>query len=261
MLTAYFDDSGNYESTSAVIISGFVSTLDQWVRFQHDWNVVLGLPQFDLEHFHMKELRQGKGRFAKFKDNLALQADLFDRLLRVLRIRILKPFAGIILVDDYNRVKQDYQLELLGPPVVVAGMMAISRLMVWKQQNHPDDEIHIVVDQGMSHYGKLDDEVFKRYGFRVVPGVVSKTPPLQGCDFIAWEQHRAASRRVQGPVQEWSEYRRSFLAILERLGASEQDGVSWYFWGEAGMREACDVFGVPRRVAVSAQPEHDEVQS
>src|SRR5690242_20353130 len=67
MLTVYFDDSGSHGSTRALVFSGFAAPLDQWLAFERDWRIVLTLPQFDLEYFHMKELRQGKGRFEKFK--------------------------------------------------------------------------------------------------------------------------------------------------------------------------------------------------
>lgn len=53
MLTAYFDDSGQYGSpkggdTHAVVFAGFVSMVDQWDRFDKDWRDILGMPQFDL---------------------------------------------------------------------------------------------------------------------------------------------------------------------------------------------------------------------
>jgi hypothetical protein len=80
MLTAYFNDSGTHGSTEAFVIGGFVASTEQWELFDRNWAHILAMPQFDLEYFHMRELRMSKGRFARFKDNLRLQTELFDRL-------------------------------------------------------------------------------------------------------------------------------------------------------------------------------------
>jgi hypothetical protein len=64
------------------------------------------MPQFDLEHLHMKELRNWKGRFAKFKNNSSLQRELFDRLQRIMRCRIQETFAVAVFLDDYDRVNK-----------------------------------------------------------------------------------------------------------------------------------------------------------
>ena len=100
MLTAYYDDSGSYGDTKALVVCGFVSSIDQCLLFEQDWNAVLEMPRFDLKHLHMKELRSGKGRFAKFKDNLPLQRDLFERLHDTVRTRTLRTFAGAISLID-----------------------------------------------------------------------------------------------------------------------------------------------------------------
>ena len=149
------------------------------------------MPQFDLKHLHMKELRSGKGRFAKFQDNLKLQRDLFERLHNLLRVRTRRTFAGSVILEDYDKVDKDFRLlEIVGPPLVMAAEMAILKTMRWWKVKGDGQPISFVVDQGMLGYGLLSDRIYARYGTRIVPGNVAQIPPLQGADLAAWEIHR-----------------------------------------------------------------------
>ena len=101
-LTGYFDDSGKEDST-VVCLAGFVTSVDQWLRFDDDWRTVLAMPQFDLTYFHMKEVRQAKKPpFDRFLNNHSLRVDLFDRLLRLLRVRTQQSFGGTVILRDYE---------------------------------------------------------------------------------------------------------------------------------------------------------------
>jgi hypothetical protein len=253
MITAYFDDSGQHGSTPALVVCGFVSSIDRWLLFEKDWSAVLQMPRFDLEHLHMKELRTGKGRFAKFQDNLPLQRDLFERVHDVLSARTMHTVAGSIMLDDYDKVNADYKLsELIGPPLVIAAEFAIVRTVMWWRANHSDQPISILIDQGIDHFGMLDDRIYKRYGFRLVPACVAKTPPLQGSDVAAWEIHRALSGLATGVVKDYRQLRGSFKALLQKLRIdtdSDEDhfNARWFVMDEAELRRVSDVMQLPLR--------------
>ena len=250
MITAYYDDSGSYGDTKALVVCGFVSSIDQWLLFERDWRVVLKMPQFDLEHLHMKDLRS----HPKFKDNLPLQRDLFERLQNILRVRTTRTFAGSILLDDYDRVNTDYRVsEDLGPPAVVAAEMAIVKMMTWRKRKCGDQPISIVVDQGILHFGLLSDRVYKRYGLRIVPAKVSDTPPLQGSDMAAWEIHRVLSDLATGKLTQAKQLRGSFRALLEKLNIAgdnddDYDNASWFVLDEPEMRRVFDKHNFPKRI-------------
>ncbi len=229
----YFDDAGSEGDTPLVSMNGFVATVEQWRFFERDWKIVLGLPQFDLEYFHMKELRQGKGRFAKFPGNLPLQQDLFDRLQRVIRCRVLGTHAGTVVQSDYWKVNQEFKVEeYFGPPLVLAGQTAIGKLVVSQQREHPSVKLKVVVDQRIKHWGKLDNAVLREAGFRMVPEKVKDSPPLQACDLIGWEQNRALTKvAIEGSITRWEDLRGSFKALIERFPDPR-----WFYVDEAEMR-------------------------
>lgn len=231
--TGYFDDAGSEGDTPLVSMYGVMADVEQWRYFERDWNAVLRLPQFDLKYFHMKELRQGKGRFAKFVNNFPLQQDLFDRLQRVMRCRVRETYAGAVVEADYWRVNQDFTVaEVMGPPQVLAGQTAIGKLVVWQQRQHPSVKLKIVVDQGIKHWGKLDDAVCREAGFRLIPEAVKQSPPLQACDLIGWEANRALTKvAIEQSVTRWEGLRGSFKALVERF-----PGPRWFYLDEAEMR-------------------------
>lgn len=248
MLTSYYDDSGHYEApdwpsnTKVLLLCGLVAPIDQWLAFERDWKIVLGLPQFELEYFHMKELRQAKeGPWVKFKDNLPLQTDLFTRLQLVIKVRALRSIGGCVVLSDWDKLNEEYELaEKYTSPAVTAGTLAIHKTLRWKEKCRPNDEIKFVVDQGMSGFGQLDDQVLEEYGFRLQPACAKKTPPLQGCDFAAWEWNRQLST---GGVTDVSKMRKSLLSFLTHLDGRAE----WHLLDEQGMRETFDKIGYPPR--------------
>jgi hypothetical protein len=253
IITAYFDDSGHHGDTKALVVCGFVSPIDQWLSFEGDWRVILRMPQFDLEHLHMKELRSGVGRFAKFQNNLPLQRDLFERVYNILRVRTERTFAIAIILDDYDKVNADYKLfEAIGPALVIAAEFAIARTIAWWTAKHRDLPMSIVIDQGIDHFGLLDDRIYSRYGFRLVPASVKQTPPLQGSDVAAWEIHRALSGLATGAVKDYRQLRGSFKALLRKLSIDtdsdeDRDNASWFVLDEAEMRRVCEKMQLPLR--------------
>lgn len=251
----YFDDSGSWGDTKMLVVCGFVSTVEQWLLFERDWNFILHMPQFDLEHLHMKELRTGKGRFAKFKDNRSLQRDLFDRLQRTIKCRTQETFAVAVFLDDYDRVNSEYELEeKYGAPILMASQFAIGKVTKWFSEHRPNDALKIVFDQGIEHWGILDGRVYQHYGFRLIPAVVKETPPLQACDHAAWELHRVLSTvglpaMLSGQAKR-ADYRGSFLALFERLSmaAGEDRYISnWIVYDEAELRVLCEAPDGPRK--------------
>ena len=98
MIDAYIDDSGHISSGKVLLACGFIAPVGQWKMFEKDWRAILKLPQFDLDYLHMKEFRNGKGKFAKFQDNLPLQKELFTRLYELLELRGLTSFGCTVLL-------------------------------------------------------------------------------------------------------------------------------------------------------------------
>src|SRR4051812_9163180 len=126
MLNGYFDDSGHYSTKKVLLVCGWIAPVGQWKMFERDWRALLRLPQFDLDYLHMKEFRYYDGKFAKFRDNLPLQTELFSRIYNLLELRAIATFGCTVLLPDYDRVNSEYLLrETHGHPFALAACATI----------------------------------------------------------------------------------------------------------------------------------------
>lgn len=252
-LAAYFDDSGKPADSPVVIFCGFVAPLDQWLAFERDWTAILRRPEFDVPHFHMREVRRGRGQFAKFLNNEPLVASLLERLQRLIRARVVETFGACVITNDYNTVNADYMLdERFGPPGVMAAGVSLTKLMSWNEKRQQPGSLTVVVDQGIDHWGLIDSGFYERYGFRLVPGEVSKVPGLQAGDFVAWELRRAMAAVATGQVAYWDQLRRQFMKFLAMFSPDQGESVNWWLLDEEELRRTFaggDEGAAPRHAA------------
>jgi len=254
LLTAYYDDTGKPDDTATVSLFGFVGDAEQWLRFEDNWRSVLNLPQFRLPYFHMKEVRQaGQAKeraFHIFKNNPALEQDLCERLLRVIRIRVLESFSATVLMNDYHRLNLEYEVaEQFGTPAAMATAVAIGKFLKWRDHKRPNEPFQIVSDQGMDEWGKLDETIYKEWGFRLIPAKVKETPGLQACDLAAWEFQRVNSGIVRGTITHWSQVRPTFKKLFDQ-STFRVDGelrTPWFLIDDAQLNRLIEKFSVPKR--------------
>ena len=60
-LTGYFDESGTHTGSRAVAVAGYVSTVEQWERFEVEWQAALA--EFGVPYFHMADFVDHKKQF------------------------------------------------------------------------------------------------------------------------------------------------------------------------------------------------------
>jgi hypothetical protein len=258
MFTAYYDDSGHFakdgwpDNTPVLMMGGFVAPVDQWLRFEDDWKWILRLPQFGLDYFHMKELRQAKREpWLKFKDNLALETELFVRLHALIRARVSTSMASVLVLSAWDALNAEYELaETYKSPLEIVGTLIVKKTLDWKEQYYQNDDLKFVVDEGITGFGRLDDRIYAEHEFRLIPGAAKALPPLQAGDLVSWEINRALSLLLQGKIQKRSKLRRSFELLLEQFGMRPG---KWILLDQEGMRATFDKIGYPakRKAAVS----------
>ena len=260
LLTAYYDDTGKPE-LPVVSLFGFVASAEQWLRFDNDWRAVLALPQFQLPYFHMREIRQARraknAAFHKFEDNDSLRRDLFERLQRVIRVRVEQAFSAVVLMDDYRRLNSEFEIEeQIGTPAAAATAVAIGKFLKWREHIHPDKPFKVVCDQGMDEWGKLDQTVYSEWGFRLVPGIVKEVPGLQASDFAAWELQRVLSDISIGKIRDGIGVRPTFLKFLEQFTFSVdgEERIPWFLIDGEQLNRYVEKFSVPKRESPLLEP-------
>jgi hypothetical protein len=99
MYTAYFDESGVHQRSSAAVVAGYLSTDDGWIEFERGWENLLagegvsGLHRVDLENFR-----------GEFRCKRGWDEDRRSRLLRaahgiIKRYTLFGIGAAVVRVD------------------------------------------------------------------------------------------------------------------------------------------------------------------
>jgi len=65
MFTAYFDASGSPDEGKAIVVAGYVSTGEQWLEFDREWQSLL--EQETVSQFHMRDFAHSLREFAEWK--------------------------------------------------------------------------------------------------------------------------------------------------------------------------------------------------
>jgi hypothetical protein len=60
MLEAYLDESGSHGSAPVLLVAGYVAEAESWRNFSTSWGA--SLAQYGVQHFHMKEIKNGRSR-------------------------------------------------------------------------------------------------------------------------------------------------------------------------------------------------------
>jgi hypothetical protein len=187
--TAYFDDSGHPDDQDAVIVAGWVSTLEQWRVFEVEWKDKLAKEGITSGLMHMTEFEADPiGRdYAHLSETQ--RNSLRNWIVCCLKTRIRHGFFSIVPIADYRDANDIYALEeCFGKPYAMAGRHVARQVKEWSQKFNKDkNPIVLIFEDGTKHKGDLMD-IFKKDGFddpifRKKKDVIS----LQAADIFAWE--------------------------------------------------------------------------
>jgi hypothetical protein len=241
MFIGYFDDTGGSD-TYGVGAFGLLASAETWFRFARDWAQILAMPEFDLPHLHMKELRGRKGRFAKFKDE-SLEARLFERLYALMRARSLHSVGCFIPNSVYEPVDSFFHLHETIGRFGLAGMISIVRSQQWMETHHPGEQTKFVFDAGYRDWDLLVQLAQLRYGITPLQADMRQETALQVSDHVAWESHRFlgdVARHQRG--ERWLQARPSFHELIYTLG-----GEDMWIATEDRLLGFCEKVGLRRR--------------
>jgi hypothetical protein len=253
MFTGYFDDSGHVTNNKVLVVAGFVAPVGQWKMFEKDWRAILKHPRFDLDYLHMKEFRNYRGKFAKFKNNLPLQTDLFSNLYELIEARAEQSFGGTVLLRDYESVNSRYQLqERYGHPFAMAGMVSMNQAIRWMEREHPNDRLKFVFDHDTDGWGHLLAAAKETWIDEVipVPGTFKEQLPLQAADNVAWEKHRFMTQAVDKDFAPGSiPLRGSLDALIRKFQPqSDDESATWHVLNEENLETFCLESDIDKRV-------------
>src|SRR5260370_35916858 len=118
--TAHFDASGSPDATAALVVGGYVSSVEQWVKFDEEWKRALSDEAVDC--FHMKEFAHSVGRFKEWRGQEARRRNFISRLIGITARRVHHSFGSAGILDAFKAVNPEYPLaEAFGNPYPLCG--------------------------------------------------------------------------------------------------------------------------------------------
>jgi hypothetical protein len=235
-LTGYFDDAGGADHDFTVV-SGWVSTVAKWERFDVDWKLLLA--HYDLSHFSMKECAQFKGIFEKWKDCHGTRNNSLRDATDIIHSYALYGFGSVILHKEFDAVNRKYRFrEYVGSPYALAGRICVKHANQWGLKNGREGwKIAYVFDKGTPKAGTLQklmereglgDPIFRSPHDEYHEGklVQKGLTPLQAADFLSYELRKI---RKDDPEELWPihKYRKSVRALVRTPS----------FWGKCAQSD------------------------
>ena len=193
MFTFYFDASGRKE---VIVVSGYVSTIDRWLKFEKQWNHLLA--HFKVKYFHMKEFAHSTGQFTSWKNKSGKRADFLKSLIQIVRNNALCSIAVALNLETYRVFNKHYKLrECGGIPYALCAGTCVEKAFRWIRKKKKTGPIVFVFEDGDVGKGAL----LKYMETRNYPPPVfrHKQPenpldlpvtPLQAADLVAWEHQK-----------------------------------------------------------------------
>jgi hypothetical protein len=227
MFSAYFDASGHPDALGKVpafYVSGFVSTVAKWEKFEKAWPELLA--EFDIPSpFHTADFMARKGRFESWSGDNARRDAFRIAAIHLLHRTTNKPFAIGVVIPDFRRLFSEYEVPAEQPrePYPWCALKACDYLFDWIHHRvragtvSGKDQMQIVFEKGDIDQGKFADALWAKHRLEVAfqTNHGKTLLPFAACDFLAWEFRNWMSKREQGMLL-WQEAKRDSVANTRR---------------------------------------------
>jgi hypothetical protein len=210
--TAYFDASGT-ATEPAITMSGFVSDVERWRRFEIKWQKLLAKESIDV--FHMTDFVARKPPFDRWTKDASGEAkrdQFFRSLLDVLFGQTIFSFAEMVPTCEYESANRAYQVnEWFGCPYAFAGLGCLLKVMQWVRRNNVQ-RLQVFIEKGDEGQGILDRILQKVLKIDANFKSKAEIVPFQAADIAAWEGSKFV-KIAQRAGGDFGGLRRSFLAL------------------------------------------------
>jgi hypothetical protein len=75
----YLDESGSPDDTTAVVVAGFLASLEQWIEFERNWKEAVA--SFGVTALHMRDFAHSNREFAAWKYDEQKRQRFLSRLI------------------------------------------------------------------------------------------------------------------------------------------------------------------------------------
>jgi len=216
MFAAYFDESGTKDS-KAIAVAGYISTVDQWKRFEGEWRDVL--QEANIPFFHMAKYESRWGHYKPWSD--FKRKMILEKLILAIRNRTRMPIGVAVSVADYEKV---YGPSPLINVYTFCALQCISLVGKWAERSGYQELIAYFLESGAGYNCELDaltslisgsDARKREFRFGSLTTANKRDVlPLQAADVHAYETYKEMVNRIL-PATRLKPQRWSALALLD----------------------------------------------
>jgi hypothetical protein len=237
MYKAYFDESGTHSESKTLVVSGWVSSDEQWLTFETQWRDLLS--DFGITTFHMRDFNHGLREFKSWKGDQSRRDTFTMRAVEIIRKNVRRGFASAVITDAYQKVNMKYFLrEYLGSPYALAALTCVNKGRQWLSRLKYESPIIYIFEDGAEGRGEVIDKM--REAKWPTPEFRKKHEciQLQISDFAAYELFKRCTdlqARILRTRRSW-----------DGLYSIPND---WEIWEETALENFCQINNLPLRVA------------
>jgi hypothetical protein len=196
LITGNFDDS--LSEGEVWTVSGYVGYANQWTFFEELWKAALA--QHGVPYFHMKEMNDPNGPFAKWLPHKEHQEEViafFKDLVEVIRKTGLRMISSGVWLPALSRFNEEKKLALEAYPLAAYACMGqvvqqygeLDSALTFDRVDKVDDKLQKARD-----YATSDPRggFFNHLTIAALKDVTARdVPAQQAADLLAWEVRKA----------------------------------------------------------------------
>jgi hypothetical protein len=240
MLQAYMDDSGSHADSPYCLIAGYWGGVNQWRKFDHEWNRALcdfSVPEFHAWQFWARDQnRQRVGPYRGWDDDR--RNAFLSTLLRIIGELKLYPFVHGVVRSEWDKRTRDERQSFSGGggsgltapnnPVFLAFQTCVLRTVSYC---HPGVVMDFVIDSNRNtdSWAAISYQEVRRLLIKANDPVARhlgdlsfadsrRTLPLQAADLLAYEAFKYAKWAKGNPH---AKMRRTYMLALRNFRSKE----------------------------------------
>jgi hypothetical protein len=249
-LTAYYDAAGHPDDQKNLVVGGYISKVQTWLKFEDRWNKALALE--GIQEMHLTDFISNGGDFRSWKHRpTGDKADVIKTLSNIIHKSTHKSFCEAVVLDDWRRVNRTYQLrESRCTPYALAGYSVMHRSIRFWGSRKKNCNLKFVFEDGDKHKGDfiwlMDSAIkaSKRALKLIKPNFEPlKIAPLQAADFVAWANKRAMQVKIGDDTKRLADEVALAFSPLVR-----SEGKNLWGWLDAlKIQRFCEQWDAPKR--------------
>lgn len=159
IFTFYGDASGKKE-LDALVVSGFVSTLERWRDYEAQWRA--HLDRFQITHpFHMTDFMNGHSQYKSWFENKERRREFLKGSVWLVKRFTNISFSSGMSIVDYKRACEKYPILKVRHPYTLCGLWVVESVRQWMNKKYPGEPCSYVFEDGDEGYGVLHNAMCK----------------------------------------------------------------------------------------------------